>query len=141
MKNVLGILASFGVLVLIISGCESPRNLHQSITGSWQMQIDSFSGSSIPPSIKAYTKTWGDSIQYIFQPDNSYTIISPRLPDGKRGTFMVSEERQEIVLRMAEEDPNIVEVKKTTPDTLYCESYITASGKMIFQLIRNSATK
>lgn len=134
MKNVYRLLLIFGILA---SGCESPKTLHQSITGNWKMRIDSFSGESIPPNIKEYTKSWGDSIQYIFNPDNSYTIISPRLPDGKRGTFSASEERQEIVLRMAGEDPNIVEIKKATKDTIYCESFITAEGKMIFKLIRN----
>jgi hypothetical protein len=134
MKQAYGLLLIFGI---ISSGCESPKTLHQSITGNWKMRIDSFSGETIPPNIKEYTKSWGDSIQYIFKPDNSYTIISPRLPDGKRGTFMVSEERQEIVLRMAEEDPNIVAITKATKDTIYCESSITSEGKMIFQLIRN----
>lgn len=131
---------AYGLLLIVwifASGCDTPKTLHQSITGNWKMRIDSFSGESIPPNIKEYTKSWGDSIQYIFNPDNSYTIISPRLPEGKRGTFSANEERQEIVLRMAGEDPNIVEVTKASKDTIYCESSITAEGKMIFQLIRN----
>ena len=123
---------------LLFVNCSSHKMLNQQLLGTWKLEIDSFSddANTIPQGLKDYTTEFGNSITYVFQDDNSYTITSATIVDGNRGTYVVNNKRNEITLRMAEEAPNVIKVNQIIADTLYCESLITSSGKMIFKLKR-----
>lgn len=118
--------------------CSGHKMLNQELIGTWKLEIDSFSDddNTIPQGLKDYTTEFGNSITYVFQDDNSYTITSASIVNGKRGTYVVNNQNNEITLRMSEEDPNVIKVNEIIADTLYCESLITSSGKMIFKLKR-----
>ena len=119
-----------------IDGEIKKLNLAYNLIGTWDLEVTGFSDNSIPKSTQEYMLKEGSSISYEFIQDQRYIIHTPHLNTPKEGSFESVKNKNSVILYVGKEDPKIMDVVRMTSDTLWCETYLSQTGKMIYHLTR-----
>ncbi|MGB0425023.1 MAG: hypothetical protein ACPGED_11885 [Flavobacteriales bacterium] len=142
MKNVLVLFLFFA---FAMSSCNSSKEidcslkkleLASNLIGKWNLQVTGFSDNSIPESTQEYMLREGSSISYEFIEDQRYIINTPHLQAPKEGSYEIVKNKNSVILFIGKEDPKIMDVVRMTSDTLWCETFLSQTGKMIYHLTR-----
>lgn len=119
-----------------IDGEVKRLDLASILIGTWDLEVTGFSDESIPKSTQEYMLKEGSSISYEFLEDQRYIIYTPHLSAPKEGSFEIVKNKNTVILYVGKEDPKTMDVVRMTSDTLWCETYLSQTGKMIYHLTR-----
>ncbi|NQX92683.1 MAG: hypothetical protein HRT74_11270 [Flavobacteriales bacterium] len=111
-------------------------SIQETLLGKWQLKVTGFTDETVPKDVQDYLMASSAGIKYEFKKDSTYLVISEALNQPKLGSYSFIDSTSNVVLEIPGQDPKIMEIVRSSGDTLFCESYLTATGKMIYYITR-----